>query len=196
MLDQRQREIAANVVGGDPGRVLLSELAPVITLGRRTPDTHLLLSREQYELLGIDLYPTDRGGFATYHGPGQWVLFPVARIESWTGDPRGVKRMIARLLESARRVVEKFEPQVEIRDESDLGVWVPQGKIAAVGIHVENQIVLHGLSLNIFRTQESFAGLMPCGLKRPVAFLEDLAPGVGREELMKRAELALREEFS
>src|SRR4051794_40804535 len=88
LLDQRQRAVAAQVRTGERGRFLLSELNPVITLGTRTPQSDLLFSSESFRSLGVEIYPTDRGGLATYHGPGQWVLFPVEKLEHLVGDPR------------------------------------------------------------------------------------------------------------
>ena len=87
LLNLRQREIGKRVLEGAPGALLMSELAPVITSGRRTPKSDLLMTDVALERLGIAHIETDRGGFATYHGPGQWVLFPVDRLDRLTGDP-------------------------------------------------------------------------------------------------------------
>src|SRR5690242_283423 len=101
LLDARQREIAARVSAGGPGALLLSEVAPVITVGRRTPagDVSGLGSRDSGARVafGSEVYPVDRGGLATWHGPGQWVLFAVDRLERWVGDPRGVRKMVCAL---------------------------------------------------------------------------------------------------
>ena len=123
---------------------------------------------------GIDLVTVDRGGFATYHGPGQWLVFPVVSLETWTGDPRGVRRAVEMLLEIAQRVGRIHHPDFggpEIRWGKDQGVWTRRGKFAAVGIHVQAGVILHGLSINGYRTRTSFRGLRPCGLDEPVDFL-------------------------
>jgi len=164
-LDARQRVIAAQVQAGSRGGLLISELAPVITYGPRTPETDLLLQQD------IPKYSTDRGGLATYHGPGQWVLFPVDRLERLVGDSRGVRQVVSTLLEVACSAIRTFNEDVEIREGKELGVWTPRGKIAAVGIHVSQGIVLHGLAVNGFKTETSFQGLRPCGLDAPVDFL-------------------------
>ncbi len=179
LLDQRQRELARHLsIDGEP-TLLLSEVAPVITRGRRTPSEDLLCSNaflpggqrpgvihRAHEVIDID-----RGGLATYHGPGQWIVFPVHRLESSVGDPRGIKKIICKLLEIAAQVGRLYSEGVEIRSGAELGVWNLQGKFAAVGVHIENGILLHGLAVNGFRTAESFQGLRPCGLDLPVAFL-------------------------
>lgn len=172
LLDQRQRLIADDILQtGAEGTLLLSELNPVITLGRRTPATDLLLSPHHYESLGIEVYPTDRGGLATYHGPGQWVLFVVDRLDRLTGNSRGVKEAVCQLLQIAHQVARDYVEGVEVREGDELGVWGRTGKIASVGVHVSQGILLHGIAINAFATPTSFAGLRPCGLDRLPQFL-------------------------
>jgi lipoate-protein ligase B len=196
-LDRRQREIAREVEKGASGVLLLSEVAPVITVGRRTPKTDLLFDERSLSELGIERIETDRGGLATYHGPGQWVLFPVDKLERLTGDPRGVRLAVDALLRISQRVAGGFGVQTEVRANAELGVWTERGKLSAVGIHIEKGILMHGLSLNVFRTPESFAGIRPCGLDAAVDFLAgetilDQAPD-GRDAILERAKTALVE---
>jgi lipoyl(octanoyl) transferase len=172
MLDQRQREVARRVREEDEaGALLLNEVAPVITRGRRTEASDVTAPSDALAATGIELYPVDRGGFATYHGPGQWVLFAVDRLERLTGDRRGVRKAVEALLETALEAGRLHDPSAEIRSGAELGVWGKRGKFAAVGIHIEQGVLLHGLSVNAFRTRESFYGLRPCGLDAPVSFL-------------------------
>ncbi len=171
-LDQKQRSISAQIQQGDSGGVLLvSELAPVITLGRRTPACDLLLSEDERQISGVGVYPTDRGGLATYHGTGQWVLFPVDRLDRLTGDRRGVRKAVETLLEVALQVGRKYDPNAEILSGNQLGVWTSQGKFASVGVYIENGILLHGLSVNGFQTPLSFKGIRPCGMEPQVSYL-------------------------
>ncbi len=87
------------------------------------------------------------------------------------GDSRGIQKIIQALLEIALQVGLLYNSTAHIRSGCELGVWTSHGKFAAVGIHVKDGIVLHGLSVNGYRTPESFQGLRPCGLDAPVAFL-------------------------
>jgi len=151
--------------------LLLSEVAPVITVGRRTAPGDILFTPELLAKRGIELHRTDRGGFATYHGPGQWVLFAVDHLDRLTGDSRGVRLAVEGLLQIALQVGRKYDPGMEIRSGAETGVWSPRGKCAAVGVHVEQRVVLHGLAVNGYRTTTSFMGLRPCGLDAPVDFL-------------------------
>ena len=172
-LDLRQREVASAIARGEPGSLLLSEVAPVITLGRRTAPGDILMPPEALARMGIERHPTDRGGLATYHGPGQWVLFAVDTLERLTGDPRGVRKVVEGLLGIALSVGQKCVSGAEIRSGAETGVWSSRGKFAAVGIHIDQHVVLHGLSVNCFKTPTSFMGLRPCGLDLPVDFLLD-----------------------
>ena len=169
-LDARQRQIAAGVRRGEGGALLLSEVAPIITQGRRTPAQDLLAS-QQLNRLGISVHSTDRGGLATYHCPGQWVIFPVDSLEALVGDRRGVRKGVGALLNLALRVGQQYSSGAHIRQGCELGVWTDRGKFAAVGIHIEQGVLLHGLAVNGYRTSSSFQGIRPCGLDLPVDFL-------------------------
>jgi lipoate-protein ligase B len=198
-LDQRQREIAHAIITGkiSQGAILLSEVAPVITLGRRTKESekHLLLSKATFQSLGIDLYPTDRGGLATFHGKGQWILFVVDTLEALTGDPRGVRKAIEGLLNIAHSVGEMYVSKPEIRRKNNLGVWDSRGKFASLGVHIENRIFLHGLSINGYQTPLSFMGLRPCGLESPPSYLMEREENVAFEDLGKKIIEAARDQF-
>lgn len=173
-LDQRQRAIAASVrEQGAQGCLLLSEVAPVITCGKRTAEGDVFASQELLERRGIAVLKTDRGGKATYHGPGQWVLFAVDRLERLTGDPRGVRRAVEGLLEVGLEVALQYSAGAAIKEGEELGIWTPEGKLGSVGVHLEQGVLLHGLSLNAYRTETSFFGLRPCGLDAQPAFLLD-----------------------
>jgi len=204
-LDRYQREIADGIrkAHAESGRsdavLLLSELAPVITLGRRTEDSDLLFPKKLLAEKGIEVFPTDRGGLATYHGPGQWVAFVVARLETLTGDPRGVKIAVQGLLEAALEVGRRYDPKAEIRSGCETGVWGARGKFASVGVHVDQGVLLHGLSLNGFQTESSFIGLKPCGLDAPVEYLlgaSNVSNDAEFEILGTRLIQALRTRFS
>lgn len=178
LLDSRQREIATQIKQGGPGALLLSEVAPVITVGRRAAPTDLLIPRELLARAGVEVLPTDRGGLATWHGPGQWVLFAVDSLERLTGDRRGVRKAVDALLCVALEVGKSFDPSAEIRSGAETGVWTKRGKFAALGVHIDQGVLLHGLSVNGFKTQTSFMGLRPCGLDLPVDYLIEGKPGL------------------
>ena len=170
-LDRYQSQLADRVAQGQEGEIILSEVAPVITLGKRATRQDILISDEQLASRGIDVYQSDRGGRATYHGPGQWLLFSVDRLERLTGDPRGVRKVVTNLLEIGQKVGLAYSTVSEIGQDEELGIWDKQGKFGAVGIQIRQGILLHGLSINGYQTPQSFLGIRPCGLEKPVSFL-------------------------
>ncbi|MDR3608622.1 MAG: hypothetical protein P4M08_14765 [Oligoflexia bacterium] len=175
LLDRFQREIAARVRAGGAGALILSELAPVITLGKRShagaKSEDLLVSRSFLASQGVEVLQTDRGGLATYHGPGQWVLFVVDSLERLTGDSRGVRSAVESLMNIALTVGLEYDSTASIREGAETGVWTSRGKFASVGVHIQDRVLLHGLSVNGFRTPTSFLGIRPCGLDAHMDFL-------------------------
>ncbi len=115
----------------------------------------------------------DRGGQATWHGPGQWVLFPVLSLQALTGDSRGVRLAVDRLLHAAKATAAAFGVEAQIREAPATGLWTPRGKLASVGIRIDQGVILHGLSFNVVRTPLSFQGLRPCGADAQVDYLLD-----------------------
>ncbi len=168
-LDSLQRTIAASQ---GPGILLLNELSPVITLGKRANrGVEVPWPNERLAEMGIQLVTTDRGGLATYHGPGQWVLFPVERLERLTGDTRGVRKAVDGLLTTALEVSLNYDLTSHIRSGCETGVWTRSGKVGSVGIHIDQGYLFHGLALNGLKTATSFLGVRPCGLDAPISYL-------------------------
>ncbi len=174
-LERRQSVVREGVLRGEPGRLIFSEVAPVVTLGFRKTEEDLLIDRADFARQGIEVLEVTRGGRATYHGPGQWVIFPVDSLERLTGDRRGVRKVVDLLLESVLEAARVRYPHAEARDGREAGAWTEPGrkgaKFAALGIRIVDGVVQHGVSVNIFPTPESFAGIRPCGLESAVAFL-------------------------
>ena len=67
---------------GDAGvdRLFLFEPSPVVTLGSRSADSSAILDPEKLKERGVEIHTVDRGGEATYHGPGQLIAYPVIRL--------------------------------------------------------------------------------------------------------------------
>lgn len=181
-LDRRQRE-CFQFIQENPTSVftLLSEVAPVITFGRRASPSDLTLPMSSLTQRGIEVYETDRGGLATYHGPGQWVVFVVGALEQLTGDRKGVRLAVERLLQVGVSVFAEFGVLAKVREGAETGIWVQGKKVGAVGVRIDDGVLLHGLSLNIFPTAESFVGIKPCGLDAPVGFLNEFVRNQGCE---------------
>jgi lipoyl(octanoyl) transferase len=164
-------------------RLLFVEHPHVVTLGRNAKAHHVLASPRVLERAGIDLVETDRGGDATYHGPGQLVGYPILDLREWRRDVRAYFRAIERLLVDALATLGvqasgSREPGYE-------GVWVGGAKLAAIGIHISRWITSHGFALNVDTDLSYFHYIVPCGLDKPVCSLRSLGCMAGRTEVQK-----------
>jgi lipoic acid synthetase len=144
--------------------LLLLHHPPVITFGRDGGEEDILAPASTLRNLGIGLVPTDRGGRATYHGPGQLVVYPILRPSN--GDYHAYAW---RLEETAIRVLDSYGLDAG-RVDGYPGVWMGSSngsgrcdKIAAVGLAVRDGITRHGLALNVAPDMAHFDLLISCG---------------------------------
>ena len=149
--------------------MLFAEVTPTVTLGAR--QLHDENQKERLEELkstlseaGIAVQAGGRGGKETWHGPGQWVVFLVTPLEKFSGDPRGVRKAVCKILNDALDVVKTFVPEARIEEGDRLGVWSPSGKLVSVGIQVKKGYLSSGFAVNCFPHPHSFYGISPCGL--------------------------------
>src|SRR5439155_11122071 len=136
--------------------LLLLEHEPVYTIGR-TPDKSSLLGSAH---LPHPLFAINRGGQATYHGPGQLMGYPIIDLRRCGQDLHRYLRWLEQLL---------IELLVDYRiaasrRESMTGVWVGQRKIASIGVGVRHWITMHGFALNVCGDLSSFNHIIPCGI--------------------------------
>jgi len=158
---ERQRALLdARVHGEIPDTLVFTEHDPVFTLGaRRGADAHILLSESVLKSRGIALAKTNRGGDATYHGPGQLVGYPIVSL-----DPRRDLHAYLRLLEQTLISALRGFGLKAGRRRGLTGVWVGKGKIAAIGVAVRSWVAWHGFALNVDCDLAAFDGIIPCGL--------------------------------
>lgn len=141
--------------------LLLTEHFPVITLGYRRMIEHVLLSPIELQERGLAVVETERGGGATYHGPGQVVAYP---IFSSLLRRIGARKFVAGLEDVLCRV--SLHCGVTATRRAGLpGAWVGQKKLGAVGIAVRRGVSLHGCALNVNVDLQPFSFISPCGLR-------------------------------
>lgn len=151
-----------------PDTLVLMQHAPVITLGRRGRDGFLLRTPDALAAMGIEVHTSSRGGDVTYHGPGQWVIYPILRLGSRGADAHG---HLWNLEELSIRTCADFGVEAWRRDGKS-GAWTDAGKIAAIGFAIRRWVTLHGTSFNVDPRPDGFAHIVPCGLVgEPVASL-------------------------
>ena len=170
--------------------LLLEHDPPVVTLGRRGRDEHLLVDRARLAEEGIEVHESQRGGDVTFHGPGQLVAYPIVRL-----DPRRrtVHDYVWRLEESLIRLLAGFGLEGR-RREGYTGVWAGEEKVAAIGVAVQRWVAFHGLALNVGSDLSGFDRIVPCGIRGPG--VTSLSRLLGREAPMTEAKRALLEAFS
>ncbi|MCD8140405.1 MAG: lipoyl(octanoyl) transferase LipB [Planctomycetaceae bacterium] len=158
-----QRESLARVANdrARPGEVLFVEHRPVITCGRSGDGSNLLVDEAKLREEGIEFFPASRGGDVTYHGPGQWTVYPILRLD-WYG--RSLHRYLRLLEECVIVFLAKYGIEGG-RREGLTGAWVCGGKVAAVGVAVSRWVTWHGFALNINTDTANFTTYMhPCGI--------------------------------
>ncbi len=137
--------------------VLLLEHEPVYTIGR-TPDKSSLLGGAH---LPHPLFAINRGGQATYHGPGQLMGYPIVDLRRCGQDLHRYLRWLEQILID---LLAEFQIAGARRDGLT-GVWIGhQRKIASIGVGVRHWITMHGFALNVCGDLAPFAQIVPCGI--------------------------------
>ena len=140
--------------------VMLLEHPPTYTLGRRGIADDLVYDERERTARGIELYEVDRGGRATYHGPGQLVGYPIMRL--------GERYDVVRYLRNLEEVLIRTSRDLGIdarRDPENTGVWVGSNKIGAIGVKITRGITMHGFAFNVTTDLSMFEGIVPCGIQ-------------------------------
>ncbi len=147
-------------------QLLLLEHEPVYTIGR-TPDRSSLSAKGRTgrgELgsahLPHPLFSINRGGQATYHGPGQLMGYPIIDLRRCGQDLHKYLRWLEQLLID---LLAKYDIAAQ-RRESLTGVWVENRKIASIGVGVRHWITMHGFALNVCGDLSPFDHIVPCGI--------------------------------
>lgn len=147
--------------GAVPDVLLLLEHPPVYSRGRRSTEEELPMAREWYEMQGIEVHDTDRGGRVTYHGPGQLVAYPIVDLGPYGDD---VHEYVRRLERVAIGALGGHGVAGGIR-EGLTGVWVGERKIGSIGVHVSRGVTTHGLAINVNNDLQPFEWIVPCGIE-------------------------------
>ncbi len=162
--------------------LILTEHEPVITIGKhgRTGNVHAW---------DIPVYVVERGGDATYHGPGQLIGYPVMRAR-WP-----IRAYLNMLEEAIIRALAAVGVEADRRADHR-GVWSKGRKVASIGVAVESGATLHGFAVYVHGDIRDFSRVNPCGLHfSQIATLRELGYNVTMEEVKSNVVAAFSEVF-
>ncbi len=179
--DLRQR-------GEIPDTLLLCEHPPVYTLGTNAD------AADVRDAQGVGVVRTDRGGEATWHGPGQVVGYVISDLE-----PRGrdLHAFCRDLEEIMLRALSDFG--LEGRRIAGLtGAWLAEEKVGALGVRVRRWITTHGFALNVSCDLKWFDTVVPCGLttRRVTSMERALGRALDREQVKESCAAHFQEVFA
>lgn len=147
------------VLGGESQNHLLTlEHLPVYTIGRTRDQSSL---GQNTSLLPHPVVEINRGGQATYHGPGQLTGYPIIDLHLLGKDLHAYIRALETAL-----IDTCADYGVEAgRREGLTGVWVEDRKLASIGVGVRKWVSMHGFAINLTRESMSgFLAITPCGI--------------------------------
>ena len=158
-----QKEILEQVYKGEDDTLILVEHPKVITMGRNANEGNMLFSEDYIKSMGYDLAYIERGGDATYHGPGQLVGYPIFNIKKNHG--RSIRRFVETLEEIFIDYLKEHQNIEGRRDDSNSGVFIGNSKVTALGLAVKKGITMHGFAFNVNTNLNDYGVIVPCGLK-------------------------------
>ena len=166
--DLQAELVSALRQGQEPDTLLLLEHPHVFTMGKAALPDHLLWDEKERARRNVDVIWSDRGGEATYHGPGQLVGYPILDLSHFElSIPQYLERLEQSLIDYLHDLGVDSEPG----EPGLTGVWSGGEKVAAIGIKLNRSIVSHGFALNLTTDLGYFDGIIPCGHadKRPTS---------------------------
>ena len=108
----------------------------------------------------IKLVKSNRGGKITLHNPGQKIVYFVINLNKRKKD---IRKLIYSIEKSIIQFLENYKIKAK-NDKKNIGIWVKDKKIAAIGIRVSKWVAYHGCSINISNNLNQYLKIIPCGL--------------------------------
>ncbi len=119
----------------------------------------------------IKIIRTNRGGKYTVHSPGQKVIYFVLNLNKRKKD---IRKLITQVENCIINILKEYKIS-SYADKKNIGIWIGDKKIAAIGIKVRKWIAYHGFSLNVNNDLKKYKNIIPCGVKdKGITSLKDL----------------------
>jgi lipoyl(octanoyl) transferase len=175
-LEMQEKSVIARAAGEMPDTIFLLEHEPVYTIGRKRDRSSLGEAPLPHPVEEIN-----RGGQATFHGPGQLVGYFIFDLQKLTPD----LHLFLRWIEEGLIALLAGYGLVAQRREGLTGVWIEERKIASIGVGVRKWITMHGFGLNVGSDLSGFAAITPCGIQGVT--MTSLSRELGREVSVEEA---------
>lgn len=190
-LDIQKRIVRRKILEGGPDVLLILEHPPTVTLGVRGKPSDLLIPPESLAARGVAVHHVDRGGEATFHGPGQVVCYPIVDLKALGLSAR---RYVQSLEETIIKTLAVFGLNASSRP-GKVGVWTSStDKIASIGVRIQRRITSHGFSLNVDLQMNPCELIVSCGM--PYARMVSLNQLVPRPVTVDSVRKAIARSFA
>jgi lipoyl(octanoyl) transferase len=149
-LDKRVQEIKNNT---NRDLLWILEHPTTYTAGIRFNKKEVLDKR-------IKIINTNRGGRITLHNPGQKIIYIALNLNK---RKRDIRKLITAIENSIIEFL-KIYKIIGKKDKKNIGIWVNEKKIAAIGLRVSRWVAYHGCSINVNNNLNQYLKIIPCGL--------------------------------
>lgn len=169
---RKQKQYVEEIKNGQrPETIVLCSHPPVVTLGKKSTPGDLTSWQGE-------VHSVERGGKATYHGPGQVLCYPLLDLKIRGQKLGGLLTSLEKAVIETIRHYGLASTGNAMRGNPKLtGVWEERTgkKIASIGIACKNWITYHGVAVNLYRDPLAFQGINPCGYSSDtMASMEEL----------------------
>lgn len=159
-IELQENEKQNVLAGQSPGSIFfLEHIPPVITMGRHSSGTDILLSETALKRLGYLIEKSSRGGNVTVHEPGQLIIYYVLPLKA-----KDTRSFVFELAESIVQALNEYLAINLFFDEANPGIWHENKKCASIGFDLRQQVSMHGIAINVCNSLLGFSFINPCGM--------------------------------
>ena len=151
MLEKRVDE----VISGQKNELLWILEHKTVYTGGTSSDQKDLINKK------IKIIKTNRGGKYTVHSPGQKIIYFVLNLNKREKD---IRKLLNKIEDCIINILKEYKIS-SYADKRNIGIWIGEKKIAAIGIRVKKWVAYHGFSLNVSNDLIKYEGIVPCGIR-------------------------------
>lgn len=123
---------------------------------------------EDHTTLPYPLFKVERGGGLTFHHPGQFIFYPIIKLNP---QKLSLSLMTDQIFDFSIDVLKSWGINNLHHENKLLGLWHGNNKLASMGIAIEKLTTFHGMALNLTHNErmlQAMRQLNPCGLNAEV----------------------------